>query len=206
MALTIIQKLGVLSRNDSAFDIIKAVKKLDSEGIEVPIQELEHHQKMKIKKDGIGDLVDALIFSKKNCPNISFQTLQAIDLCLEAGLDEHSSLVGLVEESLTVRKYLFPDQKGMVVKTKDNLERKIQLNFSHRLNLERYIGGMSQDIMGNRAAELCKDFILKEVSSENFTSSLVHVKNHLLKQDLDAGTKYEIISLEVKEFPNEGHH
>lgn len=196
MTLTLRQKIGVLWRNTSAEKVLIAAARLDDEGLHVPLEILERHHQ---SNGDISDAVEAFILAKKNKLDVSFETLAAIDFYLNGANSVRDSIAATVEEALAVRVHTIPKTEPLKVSTNDRINKVIQIKLSIRLLLERYVGGLEFESLAQRLIDSCRDLISKEISSNEFSDSLGKIASKLPKQNIDAGTRYEIISLEIME-------
>ncbi len=162
------------------FPLTKAVKA----GIDVKVNQLEAHY---MAGGNVDSVVNALIAAARAGMNLSFEKASAIDL---AGRDVFEA----VTMSVTP-KVIETDMIAAVAK--DGIELLVKARVTVRTNLERLIGGAGEATVLARIGE----GIVTTVGSSKTHSEVLEnpddISKVVLEKGLDAGTAFEIISIDV---------
>lgn len=160
---------------------IKA-KKANLPGIE--LSRLEVHY---LSNGNIGNVVQALISARSSGIDLSFEQAAAIDL---AGRDVNAAVKMCVQP----RVLKAPEIQGVA---KDGVELKVKVNITVKANLRTMIGGAGEDTI---LARVCEGIVSAIGSSEKHSTVLTSpdiLTKHVMSCGLDAGTAFQIVSLDI---------
>ena len=160
--------------------LIKAIKA----GLDMDTSKLEAHY---LAGGNVDNVVNALIAAERAGMNINFEQASAIDL---AGRDVFKA----VTMSVTPKVIETPSISAVA---KDGIELLVKARITVRTNIERLIGGAGEETIIARVGE---GIVTTVGSSGNHAAVLENpdeISKMVLSKGLDAGTAYEILSLDI---------
>lgn len=166
--------------------IVNPQIKAHKAGLTVTIEQLETHY---LAGGNIDRVVDALIAAQRADIDLVFERAAAIDL---AGRD----VLQAVQMSVNPKVIETPVVSAVA---KDGIEVKVIARVTVRANIERLVGGAGEETIIARVGEGI-------VTTNGAATSHKHVLEHpdlisdtVLKKGLDAGTAFEILSIDIAE-------
>ena len=153
-------------------------------GLEIDIAELESHV---MAGGNISNVVNALISAHSANIDLSLQSAKAIDL---AGRD----VLNAVKVSVNPKVIETPVISAIA---KNGIELRVKARVTVRANISRLIGGAGEETIIARVGE----GIVTTVGSSEFHKEVLEnpdlISKTVLKKGLDAGTAYEILSIDI---------
>lgn len=153
-------------------------------GLEIDIAELESHV---MAGGNISNVVNALISAHSANIDLSLQSAKAIDL---AGRD----VLNAVKVSVNPKVIETPVISAIA---KNGIELRVKARVTVRANISRLIGGAGEETIIARVGE---GIVTTVGSSETHKEVLENpdmISKTVLKKGLDAGTAYEILSIDI---------
>ena len=164
--------------------IVYALIKSTKAGLNLRANQLESHL---LAGGNVDSVINALIAAQRAGMELSFEKASAIDL---AGRDVYEA----VKMSVTPKVI---ETTLVSAVAKDGIELLVKARVTVRTNIERLIGGAGEDTVLARIGE----GIVTTVGSSNTHSEVLEnpddISRVILEKGLDAGTAYEIISVDV---------
>ena len=167
---------------DTIVEAYMRAKKANLPGIELPRLEVHY-----LSNGNIGSVISALISARSSQIDLDFEQAAAIDL---AGRDVN----GAVRMCVQPKVLKAPEIQGVA---KDGVELKVKVNITVRANLRTMIGGAGEDTI---LARVCEGIVSAIGSSETHSEVLTSpdiLTKHVMSCGLDAGTAFEIVSLDI---------
>ena len=160
-------------------------------GLNLPTELLESHY---LARGNVRNVVRALIAaSRANIP-LTFQKAAAIDL---AGRD----VLDAVQTSVYPKVIDCPDVKSnkvtMDAVAQDGIQLKAKARVTVRANIDRLVGGATEDTIIARVGEGIVSAIGSSASHKDVLENPDRISKTVLSQGLDAGTAYEILSIDI---------
>ena len=153
-------------------------------GLDIDIAELESHV---MAGGNISNVVNALISAHSAHIELSLQSAKAIDL---AGRD----VLNAVKVSVNPKVIETPVISAIA---KNGIELRVKARVTVRANISRLIGGAGEETIIARVGE----GIVTTVGSSEFHKEVLEnpdlISKTVLKKGLDAGTAYEILSIDI---------
>lgn len=162
------------------FPLIKATKA----GIVVKVNQLEAHY---LAGGDVDSVVNALIAAERAGMDLSFEKASAIDL---AGRDVFEA----VKMSVTPKVIETPLISAV---SKDGIELLVKARVTVRTNLERLIGGAGEATVLARIGEGIVTTVGSSMAHSSVLENPDDISKLVLDKGLDAGTAYEIISIDI---------
>lgn len=182
--VTISQLLAMKMRKVPIDYIIETFVKARKAHINIELSRLEVHH---LSNGNIGNVIQALISASRSNINLDFEQAAAIDL---AGRDVNQAVAMCVQPKVLRA----PEIQGVA---KDGIELRVKVNITVRANLKTMIGGAGEDTI---LARVCEG-IVSAIGSTNKHSEVLTSPDMLTKYvmscGLDAGTAFEIVSLDI---------
>ena len=153
-------------------------------GLEIDIAELESHV---MAGGNVSNVVNALISAHSANIDLSLKSAKAIDL---AGRD----VLNAVKVSVNPKVIETPVISAIA---KNGIELRVKARVTVRANISRLIGGAGEETIIARVGE---GIVTTVGSSENHKEVLENpdlISKTVLKKGLDAGTAYEILSIDI---------
>jgi uncharacterized protein YqfA (UPF0365 family) len=153
-------------------------------GIDIPLNDLEAHF---LAGGDVVRVVNAMISADKANIPLSFKRAAAIDL---AG----RNVLEAVQMSVLPKVIETP---RIAAVAKDGIQLIVVSRVTVRTNIDRLVGGAGEETIIARVGE---GMVSTIGSAENHKSVLEnpdHISKHILSKGLDAGTAYEILSIDI---------
>jgi len=183
--------IGMWLRHVNAAVIVEARIMLTKAGIEVDSDMLETHY---LARGDVMKVSRALVAANKANIPLPFQRAAAIDL---AGRD----VLEAVKTSVNPKVIDCPDpSKGkqtIDAVAKDGIQLQVKARVTVRANIERLVGGATEETIIARVGE---GIVTTIGSSETYKSVLENpdlISKRVLGKGLDAGTAFEILSIDI---------
>ncbi len=153
-------------------------------GIDISINDLEAHF---LAGGNVVRVVNAMISADKANIPLEFKRAAAIDL---AGRD----VLEAVQMSVLPKVIETPKIAAVA---KDGIQLIVVSRVTVRTNIERLVGGAGEETIIARVGEGMVSTIGSAVSHKNVLENPDHISKHILSKGLDAGTAYEILSIDI---------
>lgn len=160
--------------------LIKAVKA----GLELNTNKLEGHY---LAGGNVDRVVNALIAAQRANIDLSFERAAAIDL---AGRD----VLEAVQMSVNPKVIETPFIAGVAM---DGIEVKAKARITVRANIDRLVGGAGEETIIARVGEGIVSTIGSSKNHSEVLESPDMISQTVLKKGLDAGTAFEILSIDI---------
>jgi uncharacterized protein YqfA (UPF0365 family) len=189
--VTFIELIGMTLRKVSAKVIVDSRIMAVKAGLDLSVNDLETHY---LARGNVLNVVRALISASKAGIELSFPRAAAIDL---AGRD----VLDAVRTSVNPRVIDAPDPgKGkdtVAAVAMDGIQLKAKARVTVRANLERLVGGATEETIIARVGE---GIVTTIGSSETYKRVLENpdtISKRVLEKGLDSGTAFEILSIDI---------
>ena len=160
-------------------------------GLDLTIRDLESHY---LAGGRVPNVIRALIAANRANIELSLQTATAIDL---AGRD----ILEAVQTSVNPKVIDCPDPaKGRVTVdavAQDGIQLKAKARVTVRANIERLIGGATEETIIARVGEGIVTTIGSAVNHKSVLENPDNISKSVLAKGLDAGTAFEILSIDI---------
>jgi uncharacterized protein YqfA (UPF0365 family) len=153
-------------------------------GLNISVNDLEAHF---LAGGNVVPLVNAMISADKANIVLPFQRAAAIDL---AGRD----VLEAVKMSVLPKVIETP---RIAAVAKDGIQLIVLSRVTVRTNIERLVGGAGEETIIARVGEGMVSTIGSSASHKNVLENPDHISKHILSRGLDAGTAYEILSIDI---------
>ncbi len=153
-------------------------------GLDISINDLESHF---LAGGNIGRVVNAMISADKANIPLPFKRAAAIDL---AG----RNVLEAVQMSVIPKVIQTPKIAAVA---KDGIQLIAVCLVTVRTNIDRLVGGAGEETIIARVGEGMVSTIGSSVSHKSVLESPDHISKHVLSKGLDAGTAFEILSIDV---------
>jgi uncharacterized protein YqfA (UPF0365 family) len=176
--------VGMRLRKVSPPAIIRPLIAATKAGLALHVNELEAHY---LAGGSVGRVTQALISADKAGIDLQFQTAAAIDL---AGRD----VLEAVKVSVNPKVIETPKVAAMA---KDGIQLIATARVTLRANIKRLVGGAGEETILARVGEGIVSTIGSSDSHKAVLESPNHITETVLGKGLDAGTAYEILSIDI---------
>jgi uncharacterized protein YqfA (UPF0365 family) len=160
-------------------------------GLELTTRDLESHY---LAGGRVPNVVRALIAANRANIDLTFKTATAIDL---AGRD----ILEAVQTSVNPKVIDCPDPKKgketVDAVAQDGIQLKAKARVTVRANIQRLIGGATEETIIARVGEGIVTTIGSAISYKNVLESPDRISKSVLVKGLDAGTAFEILSIDI---------
>ncbi|MFC1738093.1 flotillin-like protein FloA [Planctomycetota bacterium] len=160
-------------------------------GLQLTTRDLESHY---LAGGQVPNVVRALVAANRANIDLSLQTATAIDL---AGRD----ILDAVQTSVNPRVIDCPDpekSRGTIdAVAQDGIQLKAKARVTVRANIERLIGGATQETIIARVGEGIVTTIGSAITYKSVLENPDNISKAVLGKGLDAGTAYEILSIDI---------
>lgn len=176
--------VGMRLRRVHPARIVNPLIKATKAGLSLSTDMLEAHY---LAGGDVNRVIDALIAAQRADINIEFERAAAIDL---AGRD----VLQAVQVSVNPKVIETPKISAVA---KDGIEVMVKAKVTVRANIERLVGGAGEETIIARVGE---GIVTTVGSSETHKEVLENpdlISRTVLKKGLDAGTAYEILSIDI---------
>lgn len=184
VSVSVMQLVGMKLRKVPLDYLIDEYVRARSARLNIELSRLEIHY---LSNGNVGNVISALISANRSNIDLSFERAAAIDL---AGRDVSQA----VNMCVTPKVLRAPEIQGVA---KDGIELKVKANITVRANLKTMIGGAGEDTI---LARICEGIVSAIGSSPTHSEVLKSpdiITRHVMKSGLDAGTAFEIVSLDI---------
>ena len=176
--------VGMRLRKVSPPAIIRPLIAATKAGLDLHVNELEAHY---LAGGSVGRVTQALISADKAGIELQFQTAAAIDL---AGRD----VLEAVKVSVNPKVIETPKVAAMA---KDGIQLTAVARVTLRANIKRLVGGAGEETILARVGEGIVSTIGSSDSHKAVLENPAHITDTVLSKGLDAGTAYEILSIDI---------
>jgi len=179
--------VGMRLRKVSPHVIINSLVMLHKAGLSVNTDRLEAHY---LAGGNVIRVVQSLISADKANLNLTFERACAIDL---AGRD----VLDAVKTSVNPKVIDAPKEGVLAAVAKDGIEVKAKARVTVRANLERLVGGATEETIIARVGE---GIVTTIGSAETYKMVLENpdsISKNVLSKGLDSGTAFEILSIDI---------
>jgi uncharacterized protein YqfA (UPF0365 family) len=153
-------------------------------GLDVPVNDLEAHY---LAGGNVVSVVNAMISADKANIAMPFKRAAAIDL---AGRD----VLAAVKMSVIPKVIETP---RIAAVAKDGIQLHAICRVTVRTNLDRLVGGAGEETVIARVGEGMVSTIGSAATHKDVLENPDHISKHVLNKGLDAGTAYEILSIDI---------
>jgi uncharacterized protein YqfA (UPF0365 family) len=153
-------------------------------GIQVPLNDLEAHF---LAGGNVVRVVNAMISADKASIPLPFNRAAAIDL---AGRD----VLEAVKMSVLPKVIETP---RIAAVAKDGIQLIVVSRVTVRTNIDRLVGGAGEETIIARVGEGMVSTIGSAATHKMVLENPDHISKHILSRGLDAGTAYEILSIDI---------
>ena len=153
-------------------------------GINIPLNDLEAHF---LAGGNVVRVVNAMISADKASIPLTFKRASAIDL---AG----RNVLEAVQMSVLPKVIETP---RIAAVAKDGIQLMVVSRVTVRTNIERLVGGAGEETIIARVGEGMVSTIGSAVNHKSVLENPDHISKHILSKGLDAGTAYEILSIDI---------
>jgi uncharacterized protein YqfA (UPF0365 family) len=153
-------------------------------GLDIPIDLLESHY---LAGGNVTRVINALISADKAGISLAFQQAAAIDL---AGRDVFEA----VQTSVNPRVITTPKIAAVA---KDGIQLLVVVRITLRSNINRLVGGATEDTVLARVGEGIVSTIGSAKSYEEVLENPDRISKNVLGRGLDSGTAFEILSIDI---------
>jgi uncharacterized protein YqfA (UPF0365 family) len=153
-------------------------------GIDVPLNDLEAHY---LAGGDVVRVVNAMISADKASIPLPFKRAAAIDL---AGRD----VLEAVKMSVLPKVIETP---RIAAVAKDGIQLMVISRVTVRTNIDRLVGGAGEETIIARVGEGMVSTIGSAANHKSVLENPDHISKHILGRGLDAGTAYEILSIDI---------
>jgi uncharacterized protein YqfA (UPF0365 family) len=153
-------------------------------GLDVPLNDLEAHY---LAGGNVVRVVNALISADKANIPLPFKRAAAIDL---AGRD----IVEAVKMSVIPKVIETPRIAAIA---RDGIQLIAVSRVTVRTNIDRLVGGAGEETIIARVGEGMVSTIGSAATHKDVLENPDHISKHILSKGLDAGTAYEILSIDI---------
>ncbi|HEX42381.1 MAG TPA: UPF0365 family protein [Phycisphaerales bacterium] len=179
-----------LRRVDTRTIVLSKITAIQA-GLQLTTKDLESHY---LAGGRVPNVVRALIAANRASIDLSLNTATAIDL---AGRD----ILDAVQTSVNPKVIDCPDPakgRGTVdAVAQDGIQLKAKARVTVRANIQRLIGGATQETIIARVGEGIVTTIGSAITYKRVLESPDEISKAVLAKGLDAGTAYEILSIDI---------
>ncbi|MCX7015296.1 MAG: flotillin-like protein FloA [Candidatus Sumerlaeota bacterium] len=191
VSISLVSLIGMRLRRISPPDIVNPLINAYQSGVPVTRQQLESHY---LSGGNVALVVNALIAANKARIPLDFDRARAIDL---AGRNVFEA----VRMSVEPRVIDCPDpRKGRDTIdgiAKDGIQLKVKARVTVRANLERLVGGATEETIIARVGEGIVTTIGSAESHKRVLENPDLISKRVLERGLDSGTAFEILSIDI---------
>ncbi|OGX25329.1 MAG: hypothetical protein A3J51_04550 [Omnitrophica WOR_2 bacterium RIFCSPHIGHO2_02_FULL_45_21] len=179
--------VGMRLRKVSPHIIINSLVMAHKAGLSLNIDRLEAHY---LAGGDVIRVVKALISADKANLNLTFERACAIDL---AGRD----VLEAVKTSVNPKVIDAPKEGVLAAVAKDGIELKAKARVTVRANLERLVGGATEETIIARVGEGIVTTIGSAETYKHVLENPDSISKNVLSKGLDAGSAFEILSIDI---------
>jgi len=182
--VSIFSLIGMRLRRVRPHSIVGPLIKISKANIPVPINQLESHY---LAGGRVNAVVDAMIAAHRANLDLPFERAAAIDL---AGRDVFEA----VSMSVTPKVIQTPEISAMAI---NGIEVTATAKITVRTNIQRLVGGAGEDTIVARVGEGIVTTVGSAATHFAVLESPDLISKKVLEKGLDAGTAYEILSIDI---------
>lgn len=189
--ITMLELIGMSLRKVDPRVIVLSKIRAVRAGLNISTQELENHY---LAGGRVPNVITALIAANRANIDLSFKTATAIDL---AGRD----ILDAVQTSVNPKVIDCPNPASgkttIDAVAKDGIQVKAKARVTVRANIDRLVGGATEETIIARVGE---GIVTTIGSSETYKAVLENpdqISKKVLEKGLDAGTAFEILSIDI---------
>ena len=179
-----------LRKVDSKTIVLSKITAIQA-GLKLTTKDLESHY---LAGGRVPNVVRALIAANRANISLSFQTATAIDL---AGRD----ILEAVQTSVNPKVIDCPDPKKgketVDAVAQDGIQLKAKARVTVRANIQRLIGGATEETVIARVGEGIVSTIGSSITYKSVLENPERISKSVLSKGLDAGTAFEILSIDI---------
>jgi uncharacterized protein YqfA (UPF0365 family) len=176
--------IGMRLRKVSPGDIVRPLISATKAGLELDVNQMEAHY---LAGGNVGRVVTALISADRANIDLPWKRATAIDL---AGRD----VLEAVQVSVNPKVIATPKVAAVA---KDGIQVMAIARVTVRANIERLVGGAGEETIIARVGEGTVSSIGSAISHKSVLENPDAISKHVLERGLDAGTAYEILSIDI---------
>ena len=176
--------IGMRLRKVNPNDIVRPYISSSKAGIELDVGQMEAHH---LAGGNVGRVVQALISADRANIDLPWKRATAIDL---AGRD----VLEAVQVSVNPKVIQTPRVAAVA---KDGIQVIAVARVTVRANIERLVGGAGEETIIARVGEGTVSSIGSAASHKTVLENPDAISRHVLERGLDAGTAYEILSIDI---------
>ncbi|MDP9357662.1 MAG: flotillin-like protein FloA [Chloroflexota bacterium] len=176
--------IGMRLRKVSPGDIVRPYISAAKAGLPLEVSQMEAHH---LAGGNVGRVVQALISADRANIDLPWKRATAIDL---AGRD----VLEAVQVSVNPKVIQTPRVAAVA---KDGIQVIAVARVTVRANIERLVGGAGEETIIARVGEGTVSSIGSAVSHKTVLENPDAISRHVLERGLDAGTAYEILSIDI---------
>ena len=185
------QFIGMFLRKVNPQLIVNVLVTSHKAGINIGIEKLEAHV---LARGNVLDVVQALVAASKADIPLGFERAAAIDL---AGRD----LLDAVRTSVHPKVIDCPEpsrgRSTMDAVAKDGIQLRCKARVTVRTNLDRLVGGATEETVVARVGEGIVAAIGQSDTHKDVLANPRNISREVLDSGLDAGTAFEIVSIDI---------
>jgi uncharacterized protein YqfA (UPF0365 family) len=164
-------------------------------GIELPLKDLQAHY---MAGGDVYHTVQALIAADKAGLNLDFRRAAAIDLATkQSGKNVYQAVMTSVNPRVIDCPSANSGKTTIDAVAKDGIQLQVKARVTVRTNLERFVGGATEETIIARVGEGIVTTIGSADSYKVVLENPDMVSKRVLDKGLDAGTAFEILSVDV---------
>lgn len=180
----ILTLIGMRLRRVSPAQIVLPLVKANKAGLGVSVDQLEAHY---LAGGDVDRVVDALIAAERASIPLTFERSAAIDL---AGRD----VLEAVQMSVNPKVIETPIISAVA---KNGIELKVRARVTVRANIDRLVGGAGEATIIARVGEGIVTTVGSSAEHTDVLENPDHISRTVLSKGLDAGTAFEILSIDI---------
>ena len=184
MRLSFLNLFGMRFRRVDPRDIVLPLIAATKAGLQLNVNELEGHY---LAGGNVVRVVNAMISADKANIPLPFQRAAAIDL---AG----RNVLEAVQMSVLPKVIETPKIAAVA---KDGIQLIVVSRVTVRTNIDRLVGGAGEETIIARVGEGMVSTIGSATNHKSVLENPDHISKHILSKGLDAGTAYEILSIDI---------
>ena len=176
--------IGMRLRKVPPGDIVRPLISATKAGLDLDVNQMEAHY---LAGGNVGRVVTALISADRANIDLPWKRATAIDL---AGRD----VLEAVQVSVNPKVIQTPKVAAVA---KDGIQVMAIARVTVRANIERLVGGAGEETIIARVGEGTVSSIGSALSHKQVLENPDAISKHVLERGLDAGTAYEILSIDI---------
>jgi uncharacterized protein YqfA (UPF0365 family) len=183
--------VGMYLRKVNPRVIIDVLVTTHKAGIPVEIKNLEAHV---LARGNVRDVIQALVAASRANIKLSFERAAAIDL---AGRDVLDAVRTSVHPKVIDCPNPSRGRPTIDAVAKNGIQLRIKARVTVRTNLERLVGGATEETVVARVGEGIVSAVGQAESHKDVLANPRHISREVLDAGLDAGTAFDIVSIDI---------